>query len=329
MLNLVIDTKILSDNLDYITHKLDGTPMCAVVKAEAYGHGFEIVKFIEAHCSSFAVANGKEAEILRRYTHKPIYVLGGFDPYCFNDEFIYTVSSFKQIQRATECGVKQVALKLNTGMNRLGFSLSEAQTAMEQLVSKRVKIDSVYTHLFDPTTENAVKQKLLFEEFKARGIKRHCAASNFLTLGKNYEFDMVRCGLAIYGYGYTGVKPIAKAYSEVVDIHTLKCGDYIGYGRTQAERDMTVATISAGYADGINRRNTGKNIEINGCLCPRVGNICMDMCMADVSGVDVSERDRAYFISEVSDAEDLAENCGTIVYEILTSFRGRVRREYL
>lgn len=330
MLTLEINISKLKKNLDYIRHKLDKTELCAVVKAEAYGHGFKIAEFIDPYCTSFAVASGTEASKLRAFTEKKIYVLGGFDAETFADgvDIVYTVSSFDQIEKAEAYKVDKIALKVNSGMNRLGFSISEIPSALKIIKSKGLNLDSIYTHFFDPPSSIADQLKL-FNSVDFTDLKRHCYASNFLHKKNENYFDTVRCGLAMYGYGNKGVTPILSAYARVVNVHKVKKGEFIGYGRTRALTDTTVAVVNAGYADGINRMNTGKNIEINGFLCPILGNICMDMCMVDVGGRNVSEGDKAYFISEKINAEELAERCNTIVYEILTSFRGRVRRIYI
>lgn len=330
---LVLETNIskLRKNLEYILSKVGNSELYAVVKADAYGHGIKIAEYMKDYCNGFAVNNGYEARRLGKFYAGKIYILGGFEESGFvgNENSVYTVSSFRQIEKAAKCGVKNVAIKVNTGMNRLGFSPQETDEAVASVKKNGMYIDSIYTHLFDPTTENALRQLKSFRQIHCDGVKKHIAASNFLELGQEFGLDAIRCGLAIYGYGYKGVEPIAEAYSEIIDIHSVKKGDYIGYGRVTADKDMNVATIAAGYADGINRKNSGKNIEINGCFCPIVGNICMDMCMADISGLDAKEGDRAYFLSRRNNAEQLAENCNTIVYEILTSFGSRVRRIYV
>ncbi len=313
MFTLHIGIENLLHNATYL-RKQTSAALCAVVKANAYGHGLEIAKYLNDYVDSYAVAFGEEAARLRKFTDKEIYVLCPSAD-IGDDKVIYSARSENDLQH------KRVCAKINTGMNRLGMAPNEFAEFEKLCISKNVEIESVYTHFSD--ADYAVVQ---FEKFKSVGIgyKRHCCASNFLLLDRKYHLDMVRCGLALYGYG-NGLKPVLSAYAPVYEVRNVKKGDKIGYSLT-ADRDMTVCIVGVGYADSIKRQK--QYFFINGKVCETVGNICMDMCLVDVSGLNVKSGDTAEYIGRNIDGIAVAKQNNTIVYDILTSFGSRCRRIY-
>ncbi len=314
MLTLKISLNNLAFNLCYLRQKTS-EELCAVVKGNAYGHGIMLAKYINDYVDSFAVSCGDEAIALRRFTSKPIYILSPTED-IYDDNVIYSAMSEKDLHH------KRICVKINTGMNRLGILPEKAKAFLDLCSSRNVKVDSIYTHFSD--IEYAQTQ---FERFMQvdSSLKRHACASNFLKLDPLYRLDMVRCGLAIYGYGDEHLLPVMSAYTEVYNVLSVKKGERIGYSFV-AQRDMKIAVLGAGYADGIRRQR--QLFHIDGKICETVGNICMDMSFADVSDSDVKVGDIAQFMGDHIDGNDIAKRNGTIVYEILTSFGGRPRRVY-
>lgn len=314
MLTLHINVDNLIHNARLLRSKTSAK-LCAVVKANAYGHGMQIAYYLNDYVDCFAVSSGDEAISLRQYTRKPILVL------CPSEDVgdrnvIYSAMSERDLIH------KRISIKINSGMNRLGI-LPEEYAAFEQKCKNSgAHIDSIYTHFSD--VDNAHNQFKRFAEIKTH-FMRHACASNFLHLDTRFHLDMVRCGLALYGYGHPELRPVMSASTQVYRVINVKKGDKIGY-TLQADVNMKVAVLGAGYADSI--RRSKQKFFINGKVCETVGNICMDMCLVNVSGLDVQNGDKAEFLSKNICGEAVANANNTIVYEILTSFGSRCRRIY-
>lgn len=311
MLYLRIDLENLIYNAKYLRSKTSAE-LCAVVKANAYGHGMDIVKYLDDYADSFAVSCLDEAACVRKLTNKPIYVLSP-SPDADIPDTIYCAVSEKDLCH------KRICIKINSGMNRLGVLPSDANTLIGNAQSRGVSIDSLYTHF--SSVDYAPVQFKRFMSVKGE-FKRHACSSCFLQLGKEYHLDMVRCGLALYGYG-DDLRPVLSAYTKVYEVLNVKKGDRIGYS-VSADRDMRVAVVGAGYADLPHGDHT---FFIGGDFCKTVGRICMDMSLVEV-GDGVAAGDIAEFIGEHISARQIAERNGDIIYRILTSLGGRSKRIY-
>lgn len=313
MLDLCINPQALIENAKFLRTRTNAE-LCAVVKANAYGHGIAVVPYLDRYVCSFAVSCADEACEVRKLTNKPIYVLSPSADAGI-DDVIYCAA------RPEDLCHKQICIKINSGMNRLGVLPLNAPRLIELARRGGVHIDSLYTHF--SSVDYAPKQ---FERFMSvKGdFKRHACASNFLYLDGRFHLDMVRCGLALYGYGNENLRPVLSAYSEVYSIHDVKKGDRIGY-EAEADRDMKVAVLGAGYADLPHGDHT---FYIDGHFCRTVGRMCMDMCLVDVSDIDVKVGERAEFIGEHISIEQVAKRNETIIYRILTSFGSRSRKIY-
>ncbi len=314
MLTLKINVSNLIKNIKYLRQKTPAE-FCAVVKGNAYGHGIEIVRFIDDYVDSYAVSCGEEARTLRKFTVKPIYILCPSDD-IGDDNIIYTAMSEKDLRH------KRICVKINTGMNRLGILPRETKSFMDLCDKKGVDVESIYTHFSD--LEYAHEQFERFMQIDCN-IKRHACASNFLKLDPRYQLDMVRCGLAIYGYGDENLLPVMSAFTKVYNVLNVAKGDRIGYSFV-APNDLKIAVLGAGYADSIRRQK--QTFFIEGKKCETVGNVCMDMCFVNVTGVNVTPGDTAEFLGEHLYGIDVANTNKTIIYEILTSFGSRPRRIY-
>jgi alanine racemase len=347
------------DNYRYFRSKLDdSTRLLVLVKANAYGHGaVEFAQLMEdAGADYLAVAYPVEGIELRQAGIKsPIIVLtAGTDSFeqIVNyglEPGIPNLYSLKELCKVLDKrGVKDfpVHIKLDTGMHRLGFMSEELQELFDFLQNcQSVKVKSVYSHLAaadDPENDDfTLGQIELFQKnadmlTESIGYRPmyHVLNSAGIERFPQYQFDMVRLGIGIYGVSAIDSKaltPVASFKCKVLQVKTLAPGDgTIGYGRHGkiAPEGTVIATIPVGYADGLDRHlSRGKgSFSINGHRAPTIGNICMDMTMLDVTGLDVKVGDTVTIFGEDPTITELAEILGTIPYEVLTSVPRRIER---
>ena len=347
------------DNYRYFRSKLEtSTKLLVLVKANAYGHG--AVEFaslmVDAGADYLAVAYPVEGVELRDAgITNPIMVLTAgtdfFNEIIDNDlePGIPNLTSLKALcEVLSERGVTDfpIHIKLDTGMHRLGFMSEEIEELSDFLKNcKEVKVKSVYSHLAAADDEEnddfTHSQASLFVEnadklADAIGYKPlyHLLNSAGIERFPQYQFDMVRLGIGIYGVSAipgNRLSPVASFKCKILQIKSLKPGDgTIGYGRRGqiAPEGTVIATIPVGYADGVDRHlSCGKGyFTVNGHRVPTIGNICMDMSMLDVTGLDVKVGDTVTIFGEDPSISDLASVLGTIPYEILTSVPRRIER---
>ena len=356
---LEINLNACLDNYKYFRSKLeDSTKLLVLVKANAYGHGaVEFASLMEeAGADYLAVAYPVEGIELRQGGIKsPVMVLtAGTDSFeqIINyglEPGIPNLCSLKILCNVlAKRGISDfpVHIKLDTGMHRLGFVTEELKELQEFLSDCRlVRVKSVYSHLAaadDP--ENDVFTTGQIELFKRNadllteslGYKPmyHILNSAGIERFPQYQFDMVRLGIGIYGVSAleeSTLTPVASFKCKVLQVKTLRPEDgTIGYGRHGkiAPEGTVIATIPVGYADGIDRHlSCGKgSFTVNGHRVKTIGNICMDMCMLDVTGLDVKVGDTVTIFGEDPTISELASILGTIPYEILTSVPRRIER---
>ena len=334
------------------------TRLLVLVKANAYGHGaVEFASMLQAEGADYlAVALPVEGMELRANgISLPILVLTAgtdFFPEIIDNRLepgipnLYTLEALCKVLR--ERGIKDfpVHIKLDTGMHRLGFMTSEIPALLDFLKEhNEVKVRSIYSHLAaaeDPAEDQftlgqiemyirnatqiteAVGYKPMWHILNSAGIERF----------PQYQFDMVRLGIGIYGISaLPGVKlsPVASLKVKVLQVKTLTPEDgTIGYGRHGhiAPGGTVIATIPVGYADGIDRHLGcgAASFSVGGHRAPTIGNICMDMCMIDVTGIDVKAGDTVTIFGADPTVSELAGILGTIPYEILTSVPRRIER---
>ena len=356
---LEINLKGCLENYRYFRSRLDAsTKLLVLVKANAYGHGaVEFASLMEeAGADYLAVAYPVEGMELRDAGIKsPVMVLsGGADS--FNEIIDYDLEpgipnlySLKALCNILEeRGIKDfpVHIKLDTGMHRLGFMTEEMAELLDYIKDCRwIKVKSVYSHLAaadEPDCDEfTLGQISLFHENADKlsamlGYKPiyHILNSAGIERFPQYQFDMVRLGIGIYGVSaIPGVRlsPVASFKCKVLQVKTLMPGDgTIGYGRHGkiAPGGTVIATIPVGYADGLDRHLSRGNasFSINGHKVPTIGNICMDMTMLDVTGLDVKVGDTVTIFGEDPTISELAGILDTIPYEILTSVPRRIER---
>ena len=356
---LEISLKGCLDNYRYFRSKLeDRTKLLVLVKANAYGHGaVEFATLMEdAGADYLAVAYPVEGIELRQAGIKsPIIVLtAGTDSFeqIVNyglEPGIPNLFSLKELCSVLEKrGMRDfpVHIKLDSGMHRLGFVTEELKELEDFLKDcQYVKVKSIYSHLAaadDPSCDDFTLGQISLFKKNADSLSEtlgyrpmyHILNSAGIERFPQYQFDMVRLGIGIYGVSAipgNHLAPVASFKCKVLQVKNLAPGDgTIGYGRHGkiAPEGTVIATIPVGYADGVDRHlSCGKAcFSINGRRVPTIGNICMDMSMLDVTGLDVKVGDTVTIFGEDPTISELADILGTIPYEILTSVPRRIER---
>lgn len=356
---LKVNLSALVDNVRYFRSKLNPeTKLTCMVKAFAYGAGsVEVSKALQASglVDYLAVAVADEGVELRRAgITLPIIIM---DPEVASMDLIlennlepnvYSHQSLKTVMAAAEAkGLENVPIhiKIDSGMHRLGFYKEDMSWLLARLhTTKAVRVRSVFSHLagsdeaqFDEFTLGQIRYfDACAEELKAGlnyPIIKHICNSAGIERFSQYQFDMCRLGIGLYGFSFAGAKlrNVCTLETTILSVKTVKAGETIGYGRhTKLDEDRVIAVIPIGYADGFDRRfsNYGGEVLVRGKRCPVVGNVCMDQAMIDVTGADARPGDIVEVFGDKLPLEELAQKLGTITYEILTSVSRRVQRIY-
>ena len=356
---LEINLNACNDNYRYFRSKLNETTrLLVLVKANAYGHGaVEFASLMEdAGADYLAVAYPVEGIELRQGGIKsPIMVLTagtdsfeeminyGLEPGIPN---LFTLKKLCSVLEKRDVKDFPIHVKLDTGMHRLGFTTEELDELSEFLKDcNKVKVKSLYSHLAasdDPSHDLfTVSQADMFKANADRladvlGYKPmyHILNSAGIERFPQYQFDMVRLGIGIYGVSAlpdVKLSPAAAFKCKILQIKHLKDGDgTIGYGRHGkiAPTGTVIATIPVGYADGVDRHlSRGKaSFMLNGHRVPTIGNVCMDMSMLDITGVDAQVGDTVTIFGEDPTISELASILDTIPYEVITSVPRRIKR---
>lgn len=357
---LEIDLNAMLHNLQYFAGKLvSGVRMMVMVKAAAYGSGSEeVARYLELqHVDLFAVAYPDEGIELRKAgIQAPILVLNPgrsalekLIDYDLEPE-VYTFSQLQTFEKiGEETGHKvNVHLKIDSGMHRLGFGRNDLEELIGMLSGlQHLHVASIFSHLaaadaprHDTFTHQQAEAFIsVYEKLTdALGYRplRHILNSAGILRFPEYQFDMVRLGIGLYGAGMgkinTELVPVNTLTARISQIMELKEGDSVGYDRSFiAKRDMRVATVNIGYADGLLRKsgNGRHSMMLHGVPVPTIGNICMDMCMIDITQAgEVMEGDELEIFGKSKPVDDLAEACDTIAYEILSRISPRITRLY-
>ncbi|WP_106831386.1 bifunctional UDP-N-acetylmuramoyl-tripeptide:D-alanyl-D-alanine ligase/alanine racemase [Parabacteroides pacaensis] len=366
LLEKKVHETILEVNLDAIVHNFNyyrsklkpETKMVCMVKAFGYGIGsYELAKTLQEHrCDYLAVAVADEgAELRKEGISIPIIVMNPeFSSLnvLFENQLEPEVYSFRMLDafiRETEKrGITSypIHIKIDTGMHRLGFELGDIPLLCERIKGQSgIVVRSVFSHLagsdsdeFDDFTLSQIElftqaAKALEEGCEYKIIK-HILNSAGIERFAEHQKDMVRLGISLYGVsasGQKGLHNVSTLRTSILQIRNVPAGSTVGYSRRgKIEHDSRIAIIPIGYADGLNRRlscGVGE-VVIKGKRCPIVGNICMDTCMIDITGIDAHEGDSVIIFGEELPVSELAEKLGTIPYEIFTSISPRVKRVY-
>ncbi|TKC06577.1 bifunctional UDP-N-acetylmuramoyl-tripeptide:D-alanyl-D-alanine ligase/alanine racemase [Pedobacter polaris] len=357
---LEINLNALAANLQFYRSKLKaGVKVMAMVKAFSYGSGsFEIANLLQYHKVDYlAVAYADEGIALRKAgISLPIMVMSP-EPSAFEamvkhqlEPEIYNSNILKSFLNFLPAYEKNfpIHLKLDTGMHRLGFERTDLPALLKILKdNNQLKVVSIFTHLVasadtehdEFTTHQLNEFAYLYKELEHQlGYQpmRHALNTSGVTRWQNAQMDMVRVGIGLYGFDSAldhnkGLQTVAVLKTTVTQVKELKAGETVGYSRKGImSNGGKIATVKIGYADGYNRtfgNGVGKML-IHGKLVPTIGSICMDMCMLDITGMHVKTGDEVIVFNEQHTIVDLAEQIGTIPYEILTNVSQRVKRVY-
>ena len=356
---LEVNLGALVENLNYYRSLLrPGVKMTCMVKASAYGAGsHEVAKTLQEHRVDYlAVAVADEGAELRKAGITTNILIMNPEMTAFKTMFdnhlepeVYSFQLLDALVREAEkSGITNypIHIKIDTGMHRLGFLPDEMPRLIERLKAQdAVIVRSVFSHMvgsdsdwFDNFTR---RQIALFETAYGQlqaafshKILRHICNSAGIERFPDAQFDMVRLGIGLYG-----INPITNAvmhnvsslYTTILQIHDVPAEDTVGYSRKGIlSRPSRIAALPIGYADGLNRHlgNGRAYCLVNGQRAPYVGNICMDVCMIDVTDIDCKEGDRVEIFGDHLPVTVLSDALDTIPYEVLTSVSTRVKRVY-
>jgi alanine racemase len=369
----VVDLAAVRENVRAIRALLSSSPghpgaadrsLIAVVKANAYGHGAAAVALAaeSAGATMLACADIEEGVVLREAgVTQPILVFGALSVSDLDGVFTHrltptvsTPGAARALERAAadRRTTLRCHLKIDTGMNRLGFRHDNLHRMLPEVIgSPHLSFDAVYTHFAcadDPESPFLEEQRGRFDRACAaigalglRGIARHAANSAALLRDSRTWYEGVRPGLLIYGVvppplsaGDLPLRPALSLSSRIVAVKGVRAGEGAGYGlRWTADGPRTIAIVPAGYADGLDLRLSGRgSVLIRGRRSPIVGSVCMDMITIDVTGQDVAPGDEVVLIGRQDGQEitarEVAGQIGTIPWETLCRLGSRIGRTY-
>lgn len=341
----------LMNNIDILYQKTQ-KPMMAIIKANAYGHGYqEIANTLKDNkkIAMFGVATLKEAIDLRKMgISKDILVLGAIplddvalaidydiSLTLFSKEYLQEIMAVYNYTRPLK-----VHIKIDTGMNRIGIKSKAELKSILSSQQNQIQIEGVFTHFAtadDPAQTDAYDRQMknfkeLIQEHTFKYI--HCQNSAAMIYHPENFSNLSRVGIAMYGVDPAlckvhDLKQVMSLYTKVIMIKKITKGESIGYGLTYtALEDEYIATLPIGYADGLLRANQGRDVYIHGRKYPIVGRICMDQTMVRVDE-NVSVHDRVEIFGEHISLIDMAKELDTIPYEIMCLVSERVEREYI
>lgn len=351
---LYVDTKAVRRNLLKIKGISCAEKIMAVIKADGYGiGGVEIAKELEKNTDYFGVATFDEGVKLRRAGIKTPILILGYVPKARYGELssyrlettVYDMESAINLQEAAKLESISVHVAVDTGMNRLGFRWDDYEKIKNVYRLSGLEIKGVFSHYANADGDinfTSVQRKRLektVEKLKRDGLNTgivHAANSAGSVCGEN-TFDMVRTGIALYGavaddYGLIArLENALYLYARIVQIKKVSKGESIGYGASfVAERDLKIAVISAGYADGYTSALSNKGVVLlNNRLAKVLGRICMDYFMCDVTDIpDVRQGNYVQLFGGEINARFLSNAAGLFSYEFLCNLGGRVNRIY-
>ena len=352
---LEVNFESLSYNLNQYRNLLKpSTKLMVMVKANAYGAGLlEVANFLQhQRVDRLGVAYVDEAIQLRKNgINLPIMIMNPhvesfheFEKYQLEAE-IFSFGHLARLLQDTK-NPPSIHIKIDTGMHRLGFSPDEVDPLIARLKGHpQVRVAGIFTHFSsaDASEEDAftIRQAEIFDEAYEKLVnqlgyqpEKHACNSSAMVRWPQYHYDMVRLGIGLHGFDPTGkmqLRTTSRLKTLISQIQNLEKGETVGYSRMgKLDRNSRIAILSIGYEDGFLRvfgNGTG-SVLINGQLCPSIGNICMDMTMVDVTGVDAKEGDEAVIFGDRPTIFDLAGQANTIPYEILTNISSRVKRVF-
>ena len=342
-MRVAVDLDAAAANWRFFDRLSPNAETAAVVKADAYGLGAHALApaFARAGARTFFVAAAAEAAALRAILGPgpAIYLLGGF--HAADAALLSSCEVRPVLNSAAEAASWLTAgrpgggcaVHLDTGMNRLGASASDDPALAAMALSPAL----VMSHLAcggDPASNMNAAQRAAFIERAGAfpGAARSLAASGGALLGPDFAFDLIRPGNGLYGgspldHGAPPLAPVVRITAPVLQVRAIAAGEAVGYGATfKAPQAMQIATLGAGYADGLLRSLSGRGYAVlGGERRPFVGRVSMDLITVDATGLDVRAGDEAVLVGPGLSIDDVAAAAGTLAYELLTSLRGAAK----
>lgn len=353
---LEIDLDVVARNYRRVKQHLGDVDVCAVVKADAYGHGIEpIVRTLDREgVASFAVISLDEAKRVRSQSMRDVLIFGYLDDReieeCIREGFVMSLYDRELADVMNQLAIREgkparVQVKVETGLNRLGMQPDEALDVLGHPHRfPGLKPEAVFTHLTSSSKrESNLRQLARFQPFLATlqamgvSIPVHMENSHALADFPEGRYDAVRVGLALYGVEMVlpGLEPSLQAKSVVIQRKRLPAGEGTSYNHLfVAPTDMDIAVIAIGYAEGLSQMMTGKvSALVNGVRVPIIGQICMNLSVIDVSGVPAKRGDEVTVIGrqgaeEITVAE-MAKAAGIRHHEILTRMGSSLPKVYV
>lgn len=345
-----IDWHALRSNINLAKQKVDQGNVMAVVKANAYGHGVKDVIDAFDDVDAFAVSSIDEAVSLREATAKPVVLLEG--PFSRGEVDVIVGKRFSPVLHACEqvewmvhgaAGKARVWIKLDTGMNRLGFAGGDAEHTISRLEAAGIEVIGVMSHLSnadapaDPFTDEQ------YDRFRKLAIAgKHVSISNSAGIlrGMSLFREYIRPGIMLYGVSpfattsapEIGLKPVMNLTSEVIAVRECVAGQRIGYGNeTVCTSNMRIGVIACGYADGYPRQaQPGTPVLVDGRRAALIGRVCMDMMLVDITDVpDAGVGSHAVLWGKDLPVERVAACASTIANDLLSGITARVPRNVL
>lgn len=328
----IINQNNLLSNFDYV-QKTSKKNICAVVKANAYGHGDKnVVKILDKKASFFSVQNLAEALNVRKHTNKSILILG----YCYDIKMaiennisimVDSIETLKQISRIKTNKNAKIHIKINTGMNRLGIKKIKQFKQFLKIINsnKNIVFEGIYTHCFSAKNKKITQKQIdrflkFVDKIPTRyNVIKHIGGSNLIYYNLPKQIDCIRVGIMLYGYGDEKLKPVMQITSQVVKVFEIKKGEYVGYEeKFRATQKTKIAVVALGYADGFFKQLAyKKTFFICGKNCKILGPVCMDMFMLDVTETNIKVGDCVLIFQN---ATNWAKMLDKTEYEILTGF---------
>lgn len=331
---MYINKQNLINNLMRIKADNPNTLVCAMVKANAYGVGLkQVVKSISGLVNFFGVVCFFEAKKVKKYCTNKILIVGALERGNIDPAFSYTCNSVKDVKYLTK---KQqsinIHLKINSGMNRYGFSsLSKFKKALKIISKSKLNLEGLYTH-FATADNYADKQMKKFNNFialcKKMGFNPIIHSDNSaVNLIKNHHLNMVRIGFNLYNNNELGFNSVAEIQTKITQVNIVNKGELVGYNyRFVAPKSMRVAVLPIGYADGFDMHYIGLDLCVDGAMC-KVLNICMDCFMLDITNTKLKKGDKIKILDKFNSLTKYANFSSTSEYEVMTKFSSlRARR---
>lgn len=341
----VVDVSKIINNLVQIKNYCQAK-IIMVAKANFYGLG-NLARYVDDFVDGYAVATANEGGCLRKYTDKKIIVFNARkeDMPCIVDNDLetnfYKADYLEELNKIAKYKNKiiNVHIPIDTGMNRLGVKTEKEFFLAISLVNNlpRLKLSGVYTHLYSTDSIRIKRQLDIFDSFCS---KYQCDNSVFLhafssqeigVITTNNYYDCVRIGLGCYAQTIENTCDAIKIYGNILEIKNVKKGENVGYDNGYvAKKDATIAVVTGGYYDGVNRKFKGQYAVVNNSKVQIVARPCMDVFFVDVTGVKAKIGDRVYLIdSDLGlSLEKVASNLKISMHELLVGFNGRTKVKY-